>query len=280
MMSANEPTITIAHEIPGRIRYRLSHLLTDANAVSGRVRGHLGIREVAYTAVTRSFVVTFDSALVNGKELTVRLGMAYSLDQDLKPVKLFSSAIKEEMSPFAMFAGAALLVSLAARIRSRTGVPALEFGAGMITAMASLEHGYQEVQERGEFDPEVLSVVYLVTAFFRGNLLPASIVTWLATFGRHLVSQSGPGVEIKAVRLNPDSATEPEYEVVVSPTSAQTGWQRVLRVLPKVLHTVLGGGEPGRRGSLLGDIERMSLMHGEVIDGLGEWRQGIPVRIR
>lgn len=279
-MSQNGPTITIVHEITGRIRYRLSHQLANVQAVAERVRGHLGIEEVTYSAITRSVLVAFDSGLVNSKELTVRLGMAYSLDQSLQPVKVFSSTMKREMSPLAAFAGAALLVSLLARIRNRSGIPPLEFTAGLITGTATLEHGYQEVQERGEFDPEVLSVVYLVTAFFRGNLLPASIVTWLATFGRHLVSQSGPGVEIKAVQLTPESAAEPEYEVVVSPTSARTGLQRILRVLPKVLLTVLGGGGTGHRGSLLGDIERMSLMHGEVIDGLGEWRQGIPVRIR
>ncbi|MBD3402587.1 hypothetical protein GF420_06805 [candidate division GN15 bacterium] len=280
-MAELAPTITIVHEITGRVRYRLSHPLDDASAVEARVRGHEGIDAIEYTDLTRSVLVRFDPRAVTSKELTVRLGVAFSMDQELTPVRVFAGREREDLSSVAVLAGLSLLAALAWRMRSRTGLPALEYGGGLLTAAATLEHGYQEIQERGEFDPEVLSIVYLITSFFRGNLLPASIVTWLATFGRHLIRHSGPGVEIKAVRLNAASAAEPEYEVVVSPTSPQSGWHRLLAVLPKVLQAVAGGGaQGGRRGSLLGDIERMSLMHGEVIDGLGEWRHGIPVKIK
>ncbi|MBD3257570.1 hypothetical protein GF377_03990, partial [candidate division GN15 bacterium] len=43
------PTITIVHEIPGRMRYRLSRKLDDPAALTSRVRGHDGIEDVAYT---------------------------------------------------------------------------------------------------------------------------------------------------------------------------------------------------------------------------------------
>jgi hypothetical protein len=279
-MDKKTPTVTIVHEIPGRVRYRLSEPLRDASALEQRVRGHAGIDRVAYTALTRSVLVQFDPEHVTAKELAVRVGMAFSMDGDLVPVRVFSTYEHREMSAVAFLAGATLLSSVAMRIYHREGLQPLEVGAGLVTGLATLEHGYQEVQERGEFDPEVLSVIYLITSFFRGNLLPASVVTWLATFGRHLVRHTSPGVEIKAVRLDPLSAADPEYEVAVSPAVSQSGWHRLVTMLPRVLHTLTGGREASRRGSLLSDIERMSQMHGQVIDGLGEWRHGIPVRIR
>jgi hypothetical protein len=51
-------------------------------------------------------------------------------------------------------------------------------------------------------------------------------------------------------------------------------------VLPKVLRHAVAGEGPRRRPNLLGEIERISLLHGEVLDSLGEWRQGIPLKIR
>jgi hypothetical protein len=278
-MKDSVPTITIVHEIPGRIRFRLSESLNDPSQLEERVRGHAGIQKISYTELTKSMLVAFDPSHVTSKEMAVRLGMAYSLDKELKPIRVYSRYEREEMSTMAFLAGAFLLISLMFRIRSKAGIQPLEYGTGLITALATLEHGYQEVQERGEFDPEVLSIVYLISSFFKGNLLPASAVTWLATFGRHLIKKAGPGVEIKAERLNVNSASDPEYEMVVSAVESQSGWHRLLTMLPKVIQASMGGRSADGRGSLLGDIERMSLMHGEVIDGLGSWKHGIPVRI-
>jgi len=279
-MTEKVPKITIIHEIPGRIRFRLSEALRSVEKLKERVRGHAGIRRIAYTELTRSVLVTFDPEHVTARELAVRVGMAYSLDKDLQPIRVYSRYERREMSAMAFLAGASLLISMVSRIRNKAGVPSIEYGTGLITAVATLDHGYQEVQDRGEFDPEVLSIVYLITSFFRGNLLPAAAVTWLATFGRHLVKMAEPGVEIKAERLKALAADDPEYEMVVSPIESHSGWHRLLTMLPKMIQASMGGRDTGGHKSLLGDIERMSLMHGEVIDGLGSWKHGIPVRIK
>ena len=52
---------------------------------------------------------------------------------------------------------------------------------------AALFSGYQELQVRGRFDPEVMAVVYLINSIGKTNSAQASLVAWAAAFGRHLI---------------------------------------------------------------------------------------------
>lgn len=58
------------------------------------------------------------------------------------------------------------------------------------------EHAYNEINERGYFDPEVVSVMYLINSVTKGEFLLPSAVTWLTTFGRHLIELSYGGLMI------------------------------------------------------------------------------------
>ena len=55
------------------------------------------------------------------------------------------------------------------------------------TLAAVAEHGYQELHVRGSFDPEVMSVVYLINSVGKPGAVRASLLAWIITFGRHLV---------------------------------------------------------------------------------------------
>jgi hypothetical protein len=78
-----------------------------------------------------------------------------------------------------------------------------------------LDHGWREVRERGYFDPEVLSLGYLVMAFFMGNFLKASVVTWLMTFGRHLLDAPRASIEVRPVEITQEGDAAPRYEVEI-----------------------------------------------------------------
>jgi hypothetical protein len=64
---------------------------------------------------------------------------------------------------------------------------------------AVVEHAYQELQLRGSFDPEVMSVVYLINSIGKTNSFQASLVAWAATFGRHLIPRA-PREQVYLVR--------------------------------------------------------------------------------
>ena len=61
------------------------------------------------------------------------------------------------------------------------------------------EHGYQELHTRGSFDPEVMSVVYLINSIGKTNGMQASALAWALTFGRHLIPQE-PREQVYMVR--------------------------------------------------------------------------------
>ena len=67
------------------------------------------------------------------------------------------------------------------------------------TLAAVTEHGYAELHLRGSFDPEVMSVVYLINAIGKEDGVRASLVAWVLTFGRHLIPRA-PREQVYLVR--------------------------------------------------------------------------------
>ena len=89
--------------------------------------------------------------------------------------------------------------------------------AGLGTAWAVVDHAWTELRERRTFDPEVLSLAYLITGFVRGNFLTASVVTWLASFGRHLVATPPAGVQVRPMEVRGRTGGRSHYEVLIGP---------------------------------------------------------------
>lgn len=280
MSEAEKLRITIVHSLPGRLRARLSDALTDVDRFRSSVLGHIGLDSVDYTPLTRSVLISFDPRRLTQEEVVIRLGLAVSLDHETVPVAVTVEKGVQDFSNSAAYAGLLLLTALAGRtlnVTNRTK-ERLDWIAGLGTAGAVLGHGWREVRSRGYFDPEVLSLGYLATAMLRGNFIKAALVTWLTTFGRHLLEMPEAGVEIRPVHATRDGETDPHYEVVVAPnldTVDRAGPANILRAIVK--YAITGSGT-GREGNLLADIRDISKVHGEVLHGLGWMRQGIPMR--
>jgi hypothetical protein len=160
--------------------------------------------------------------------------------------------------------------------------PAVEWLAGLGTAWSVLDHGWRELRGRGYFDPEVLALAYLAAALVRGNVLTASVVTWAATFGRHLVEMPSTGVRVEPVAVPGENGQEPRYELVVAPDTDAPDRLRlgVVGFLNSVLrYAMSGGGTHGLR-SFWEELRDVSRVHGEVLEGFGRHRDGIPIRFR
>ena len=74
------------------------------------------------------------------------------------------------------------------------------------TLTAVVEHAYQELHTRGSFDPEVMSVVYLINAIGKPNGFQASLLAWIVTFSRHLLPR-GPREQVYLVRNGEHTTT-------------------------------------------------------------------------
>lgn len=281
MSNSERPSVTIVHELPGRLRLRLSHHVQQVPRLQRAIAEHAGIRAVEYTATSRSVLVTYNSTEVSAEEIVIRAAINLSLEQGRATVRVLARPHTRELTDSAFYSGLALLAALGLRVFRADKAGSASFGwmAGLGTAGAVLDHGWMEYRQRGNFDPEVLTVTYLLTSLLRGNALPAAIFTWITTFGRHLATMTAPGVEIRPVPVESD-ANGPRYEVVVAPDRAPTDKMAVFGLIPTLLFNTLTGAPTGRRTSLLEEIRRVSNMHEQVLEGVSDFRHGIPLRIR
>ncbi|MBD3290065.1 hypothetical protein GF337_14760 [candidate division KSB1 bacterium] len=276
------PVVTIVHELSGRMRMRLSVAPKSDRRMIRSVKDHLGIEKIQYTPVTKSVLIQFNPEEVTREEILIRIGVYLSLDNESKPVRVYSQPRMREMSDSAFYSGLSLAIALLSRMfrGSTRKISMTEWMAGISTALAVLEHGWGEVKKRGYFDPEVLSVVYLVTALIRGNFLPAALFTWISTFGRHIIKLPPKGVELKPVELKNTKSGKKEYEVEVSNIQEQDNKMVVFNLVPAIWKFAFTGDSAISQKSLINEIQKVSKLHGEVLEGLEKFKEGIPLKVK
>jgi hypothetical protein len=277
-----KPSVTLLHELPGRLRVGLSHSPLNADKMKSAVQDHPGLLSVEYSPVTRSVLVLFDRAQVTRQEILFRIALSISLDYGTVPVRVLVEPARQGTSNSAALSGLLLLGAVAARWtkRDQRVTMPMELAAGLSTTYAVFDHGWREVRERGYFDPEVLSIGYLMTAFFRGNFLKASAVTWLMTFGRHLLETPRVNIEVRPVEIRGNGDASPRYEVVVGPDLDPTERVPLIDALKGFVRYALTGGAAHSRRNLMDEFRDVSRLHGEVLEGLGRMPHGIPMRFR
>jgi hypothetical protein len=262
------------------VRARLSHDPRDAQRLIASIMDHGGLEWARYTPITRSVLVRFNPHAVREEEIVLRIALHLSLDYDAVPVRLLAQPDELVLADSAVYAAMGLGASLAARWidLSRKGRTWLDWTAAAGTACAVADHARKELAERGYFDPEVLSLAYLVTALLRGNVLKASVVTWLTTFGRHLLALPPAGVQVRPLEIRSEQNNQPRYELVIGPDTDAPERVRILGALQGLMKYAMTGGGARPLGSLLDELRDVSKVHGEVLEGFGRSRHGIPMR--
>ncbi len=247
----------------------------------GGVREHPGMESISFSPLTRSILARFNPHEIGQEEIVLRIAFHLSLDFDAQPVRLL--AVPEErgtLGASAVVSAALVATALVRRgLKMAKGSPSgWDWVAGIGTAGAVVDHAWKELRQRGTFDPEVLTLAYLLTAMVRGDFLVASVITWLASFGRHLVELPPTGVQVRPIEVRGRGNGQSRYEVMIGPDVDASERMRILSALQGLLkYAITGGGAHGFR-SLLEELRDVSKVHGEVLEGFGRMQQGIPIR--
>ena len=274
MNGDRRPALTIEHELPGRLRIRLSHVLLDAERVRRLVAEHAGVGEVQYAAVSRSLLVRYDVNEISSEEIVIRIATGISLERDNQGVRVFMRPPTHELTDSAFYSGLALIAAFALRATGgyANARVALEWVAGLATAGAALDHGWTDYRLRGNIDPEVLAVTYLLTALVRGNALPAAL-----DLGEQFRPPPGTGagaeIVVRPVETGHDGVS-PLIEVVVAPDPTPPDKVAFLAILPTLLFRAIAGDGLGRHANILEDIRRVADSHDQVLEGC----QRLPAR--
>lgn len=271
----SNPQIAIRHSIPGRLRMRISPNPSNVQELIDAVDGHDGIEKISFSPKTGSLLTLFDSRRVTTEEIVLRAATALSLQHNLSSVLILTISDRKSITPASLYAATALGVAFLSgpfglKNTMKTGI---ELVAGLSTAGAVIEHGWSEYIEKGYFDPELISILYLINAFMKGNILPAALFTWITSFGRHLFDPIQQGVTVRPIPSEDDSGKS-SYRIVLSQEKNSRDPRRLLTLIPSFMKYAFGGGQGA---GLLESFRTVSSLHDEIIHGLGTSRDGIPI---
>lgn len=214
----NQPTIVLVHRLTNRVRFKLSHPLRDKKETKEFLIEYEGINKFEYNEITRSILVEFNEYKVELNEVIMRLSISYSKQYDKMPINVFILKKKKNTSLVYYSIGSILLAGAAKNFtpfNNKEVVNFLSWLAVGTTAFAIIDHGYKELNEKGAFDPELVSFVYLLNSIKNGKLLTGSFVTWLTAFGRHSLDLPYQGITIKVKEFKNIYTEEPQYNLSV-----------------------------------------------------------------
>ncbi len=187
--------ITIVHALRNRIRLHFHEPPVHSDKVIQIIKELSGVKKCSYSEVTRNMLITFDSKEIQTlsvlKEVVLSLSTQYCMRSTTINVKNSFHPTALSVLSLISLASAYLIHTLTPKtmMRNKHGkTPNIfEYGVAGFTGLAVLEHAAIEVHKTGIFDPEAFSVLYLFNQMKEKQPIKGALVTWFASFGRHLL---------------------------------------------------------------------------------------------
>ena len=195
--------LDVLSAIPGRLRVQFERPI-ETHLHFAHIQG---VTECRYNPRIQTLTCRYDESVISGEKLMIQLGAIYV---SLCSCKLLHVKRCEEEG-FSMAPSGYLALGCIGLdgLLTLTGSALTSFtrwlSAGATMAAVG-EHGYQELHVRGSFDPEVMSVVYLINSIGKPNTHQASLIAWAMTFGRHLIPHE-PREQVYLVRSTGSATT-------------------------------------------------------------------------
>ena len=182
------PILTIVHNLPDRVRLNFSMPPANPDALCSWLMEDKRFRQVTYSTVSHNIVIAFDHKEIELLHIFKMIAISLADEYKRQPIYVRPSdsyRFTPATSLSAMLIASALVLRLVNN-RSLAG-NIVGWAAVATTAAAVIEHAYIEIKRTGSFDPEALSIVYLINSAGTGHLVRGSLFTWLASFSRHLI---------------------------------------------------------------------------------------------
>ncbi len=273
--------ITMEHLLPGRIRMRFSHPPNDAENLIRIVKGHAGIHSVVYTSVSKSLVINYNEREVTAEEIILRASLALSKDFEFKPVRIFSREKKVALNGLSALAALLLVLNHGAVLVGSKAKIAAVFTTltGITTLVAVFDHLIQDIKQRGQLHPELLSIYYLIASFSKRDVLKGSTITWALTFARHILEKPSSALLVKTKKTDPTCHIHQcEYDVTVSKDKSQ-GLGRLLHLIPQIALNAYREGSLNLEDRLIQQLQGVADSHAAIIEGLENLQQKIYLKV-
>lgn len=278
---SDAPRLTVVHRMPGRIRLSIDGIRPDWVKLENDLRGHPGINVFRFSELIGTVVVDYDRKDIAEAEVVLRIGLSLSVAAGLSPIVVEREAESGDMHPEATIVGAALIVLGIIRFIPglNTRLRLLDWASAFLAGGSVLAHAAGEFRRDGTFHPETLSVVYLLVSLAQGKGYTGSVLTWLASYGRHF---HGRYIEELIIRAEPKGngrGRRKRYEVTLENGAVKLAGNAFVGTLPALIAHAIAGGKPGDE-ALLTDFRKVSETHGHMLEGLEGMAEGITMNIR
>ncbi len=270
-------SVEVIHRLPGRLRVRMSRPPVKVDTFLSNVIKHKGIIKLTFNPISKSLIAEYTPSLIASTEILLRISIALSAEHHGQAVKMDVKRNITKLTLLDYYSGSSILLALANKMINlplQTQVW-LNYNAGLSTAAAVLSHAWHDVKKEGIYDPEVVSVVYLINSLIKGNFLVASAITWAATFGRHILEPSEESCCLKAIEVNSEgnkTYMDVEIQEVVD-ASANNPLKFIVQSLSRMI-----GLKPIEKQRLINSIRHVSRAHHDVLESIG--RKPSPVYMR
>ena len=274
--------IMLAHNLPERVRLRLSHPLKDPYNTIRNIEGHAGVKHIIYTAMTQNILATFDRRLITLEEIIIRVALAFSAEHELAPTTIKGSQPQTSLSELSFLSGMTLIAGHLSKLlssESRT-THVVQLISGIGTLIAVLEHTYADLKQTGRFHPEVLSVGYLLASFIRKNTLKGATIAWITTFARHLLEAPTKELKIEAEAIDPEcDENQCEFEATIYNQQLSAAPSALLARIPSFLIGLYSDMNLKIEDRIFREIWKLSDDHDNVLEGIENNSKGIRLHI-
>ena len=153
--------LTVLSALPGRLRLQLEKPI-EGEAIFLSIPG---LQSCRYNPRIQTMLCCYDKAVISESDLLARIGALYARLQQTAVLHVKHS--EEEgfsMAPSGYLALGCIVLDGMMTLAGSTLTRYTRWLSAGATLTAVVEHAYQELHTRGSFDPEVMSVVYLINA--------------------------------------------------------------------------------------------------------------------
>ncbi|RDY23307.1 hypothetical protein CHF27_008640 [Romboutsia maritimum] len=216
----NYPTIVMVHKLEGRIRVKISHPVIDIKQAEEFIQGVEGITYIRYNEHIKSMLIKFNPATISSENVIIKIAIFMSEEYGLSKIKFISDCHKNNMPLLSYYSMISILGANIIKFLNPVNQVQdfVNWIATGITVGAIGEHAYHEMSQMGTIDPEVMSVMYLANSIGKGNMVNASLITWITTFGRHILQKSYESFIINIERIQSQCSSESCYDISVVPS--------------------------------------------------------------
>lgn len=268
-----ELTIDIKHRLKDRLRINVSEPIRNFEKLKFQVMEHQGVKTFSYNPYSQNLLVQFDNAVVKAQELIIRTAVAYSLENDLSPVRICQKEKQEFITQKGMIAGFSIISAIVLNFSSNNAM--LKSTANWISAAtttaAVLEHAAFDYRKKGSVDPEVLSLGLLVNSIVNNKkILVPSALTWISTFGRHFSSSDSEGILLEVTKRK-EEGKKAYYHLNISKLKNSGNLADLFYMLAKKFLN----SESGFNNTIFEGAKDVMNSHEKFIEGMGEKNNGM-----